>query len=226
MDVKASRGTIAEDAALSSAERLQHLVVGMHLHFPKFRHEAHSPVVNVNQVADEQLTIGQRVADGVANRMGSWGFIIGQMIIMVLWITLNLVGWIFRWDPYPFILLNLAMSAQAAFATPLIMMSQNRQAQKDRLTAENDYTTDVKSEEEICHILEHLDHQDSLILQIVQRLEAQNERLAQQEKLTFEIVQRLEAQNERMKEQHREMLDMLINPHPERTPRMKDETDQ
>lgn len=66
------------------------------------------------------------------------------------------------------------MSAQAAFATPLIMMSQNRQSEKDRLTAQNDYQTDMKGEEEIRYIMEHLDHQDTLILQIVKRLEEQH----------------------------------------------------
>jgi uncharacterized membrane protein len=85
-----------------------------------------------------------------------------------------------HFDGYPFILLNLAMSAQAAFATPLIMMSQNRQAEKDRLTAQNDYQTDCKGEEEIRHIMEHLDHQDALILQIVKRLEEQHQEMREQ----------------------------------------------
>ncbi len=112
--------------------------------------------------------------------MGSWRFIITQATIMVIWIMLNLVGWFYHWDIYPFVLLNLAMSAQAAFATPLIMMSQNRQAEKDRLTAQNDYQTDCKGEEEIRHIMDHLDHQDDLILQIVKRLEEQHMEMREQ----------------------------------------------
>ena len=89
------------------------------------------------------------------------------------------------------------------------MMSQNRQSQKDRLTAENDYKTDVKGEQEICHILEHLDHQDGLILQITQRLEVQNKRIDEQEQLILQIVQKMDAQQESMKQQHQEILRLL-----------------
>jgi len=98
------------------------------------------------------------------------------------------------------------LSFQAAYAAPFIMISQNRQAEKDRLTAQNDYLTDMKGEEETRHMMEHLDHQDALTLEIVQRLEAQNERLTGQEKLILEVVQRLEEQNARMKGQHEEMM--------------------
>jgi uncharacterized membrane protein len=77
-------------------------------------------------------TSGERIADGVASVMGSWRFIIWQSVIVGCWIVLNLVGLGLRWDPYPFILLNLLFSTQAAYAAPIIMMSQNRQAQKDR----------------------------------------------------------------------------------------------
>jgi uncharacterized membrane protein len=154
-------------------DAFKHWFGSVHFQFPRYKHD-HPPVINVNEVADEKLTLGQKVADKVAAKMGSWSFIISQATIMVVWITLNLVGWFYHWDIYPFVLLNLAMSAQAAFATPLIMMSQNRQSEKDRLTAQNDYITDCKGEEEIRHIMEHLDHQDTLILQIVKRLEEQH----------------------------------------------------
>lgn len=150
-----------------------------HLHFPKFKHE-HPPIVNVNEVADEQLTLGQRLADAVANGMGSWAFIITQASLLALWIVVNSIRVFFHFDPPPFILLNLILSFQASFAAPVIMMSQNRQAEKDRLTAQNDYQTDMKGEQEIRHIMEHLDHQDALILQIVQHLEKQNERMRAQ----------------------------------------------
>lgn len=145
-----------------------------HFHFPQFKH-THAPIKNVNELANEQMTIGQKVADGVASTMGSWRFILTQAGIMIVWITINAIAWVLRFDVYPFVLLNLAMSAQAAFATPLIMMSQNRQAEKDRLTAQNDFETDCKGEQEIRHIMEHLDHQDELILQIVKRLEDQHQ---------------------------------------------------
>ena len=77
--------------------------------------------------------LGQELADGVANGMGSWNFIIIQSAIVAGWIALNLVGFFSHWDPYPFILLNLLFSTQAAYAAPIIMMSQNRQAQKDHI---------------------------------------------------------------------------------------------
>jgi uncharacterized membrane protein len=185
-----------------------------HLHFPKFKHE-HPPVIDVNQVADDRLTLGQKVADSVAATVGSWRFIIIQSILLLLWLVLNSIAWAYRWDIYPFILLNLALSFQAAYSAPFVMMSQNRQSEKDRITAQNDYATDVKGEQEIGHMMEHLDHQDSLTLQIVQGLEVQNERLIQQEKLTLEIVQNLATQNERMKGQHEEMMAHLRRLDPE-----------
>ena len=165
-------GNVAKNNVQAHHEH-RNLLEGIHFKFPTFKHE-HPPVIDVNAVADEQMTVGQKVADRVATTMGSWRFIITQASIMVIWIMLNLVGWFYHWDIYPFVLLNLAMSAQAAFATPLIMMSQNRQAEKDRLTAQNDYLTDCKGEEEIRFIMNHLDHQDTLILQIVKRIEEQH----------------------------------------------------
>ena len=97
----------------------------------------------------EQLTTGQRVADQVASVMGSWRFIIVQSVVLAIWVSLNVAGWIGQWDPYPFILLNLMLSFQAAYAAPIIMMSQNRQAAKDRLEAEHDYEVNLKAELEI-----------------------------------------------------------------------------
>ena len=97
----------------------------------------------------EQLTVGQKIADTVAATMGSWTFIIVQSIILTAWIILNLIAFIEHWDPYPFILLNLALSFQAAYAAPFIMMSQNRQQDIDRKKAENDYNINVKAELEI-----------------------------------------------------------------------------
>ena len=98
---------------------------------------------------DGDLTTGQKIADQVAAMMGSWPFIIGQSIILLIWIVLNVTAFVSRWDPYPFILLNLALSFQAAYAAPFIMMSQNRQQQIDRKEAENDYQINIKAELEI-----------------------------------------------------------------------------
>jgi len=79
------------------------------------------------------------LADRVTAVFGSWTFIIVQTMIVVLWIGLNLLALVHRWDPYPFILLNLVFSTQAAYAAPLILLSQNRQADTDRIKAEHDY---------------------------------------------------------------------------------------
>jgi len=81
--------------------------------------------------------------------MGSWSFIIWQTIIVVIWMVLNVVGFVYHWDVYPFILLNLIFSTQAAYAAPIIMMSQNRQNQRDRIQAENDYQTNIDAKKEI-----------------------------------------------------------------------------
>src|SRR6185312_11319504 len=97
----------------------------------------------------DELTVGQRIADAVAATMGSWPFIIGQSVLLAAWITLNVTAIIQKWDPYPFILLNLALSFQAAYAAPFIMMSQNRQQDIDRKAAEHDYQVNVKAELEI-----------------------------------------------------------------------------
>jgi uncharacterized membrane protein len=96
-----------------------------------------------------QLTIGQKIADTVAATMGSWRFIIIQSIILLFWIALNVTAFVQQWDPYPFILLNLALSFQAAYAAPFIMMSQNRQQDIDRKQAENDFQVNIKAELEI-----------------------------------------------------------------------------
>jgi uncharacterized membrane protein len=95
------------------------------------------------------LTVGQRVADAVAATMGSWTFIIAQSVLLVAWIALNVTAYVNQWDPYPFILLNLALSFQAAYAAPFIMMSQNRQQDVDRKCADDDYQINIKAELEI-----------------------------------------------------------------------------
>ena len=95
------------------------------------------------------LTFGGRVADLVANGMGSWTFIILQTVLVILWMGLNVIGFMYHWDVYPFILLNLLFSTQAAYAAPIIMMSQNRQNERDRMHAEEDYKTNKDAKQEI-----------------------------------------------------------------------------
>jgi uncharacterized membrane protein len=102
-----------------------------------------------HQKHQETLSRSDRLADSVANGMGSWRFIILQTTFVIVWMTLNIVGIQRHWDPYPFILLNLIFSTQAAYAAPIIMMSQNRQSQRDRLQAQEDYQCNIDAKKEI-----------------------------------------------------------------------------
>lgn len=95
------------------------------------------------------MNFGQRLADSVAAGMGSWRFIIIQTLIVALWMALNVVAFIGHWDPYPYILLNLLFSTQAAYAAPIIMMAQNRQNERDRAQANEDFRTNVEAKKEI-----------------------------------------------------------------------------
>ena len=105
--------------------------------------------VNWHDKHTETLTRSARLADSVATGMGSWRFIILQSIFVVVWMGLNVVGLVAHWDVYPFILLNLIFSTQAAYAAPIIMMSQNRQSQRDRIQAQEDYQCNIEAKKEI-----------------------------------------------------------------------------
>ena len=126
----------------------------------------------------EKLTAGDHLSDMVAKGMGSWKFIILQTVLVILWMALNLVGFMFHWDVYPFILLNLLFSTQAAYAAPIIMMSQNRQNLRDRLQAEEDYKTnkDAKIEiEELALLLKsiEIDKLDKIIELLLEQKKTQ-----------------------------------------------------
>jgi uncharacterized membrane protein len=139
--------------------------------FPQpYKHDQ-APVKNINEVISEQLTLGQRAADWVVARVGSWGFIIGQSSLLGVWAILNVTAWMRHWDPYPFILMNLVLSLQAAYTAPMIMMSQNRQAARDRIEAHNDYEINLKAESEIQAIMETLDAQNVVIAELHAMLE-------------------------------------------------------
>ena len=140
------------------------------LTFPKPFPHAHPPVQDVNEILEEQATTGQRAADWVATAVGSWRFIVGQSILLMIWVILNVTAWVQHWDPYPFILMNLVMSLQAAFTAPVIMMSQNRQTVRDRIEARNDFQINQKAEEEIRAVLDHLNAQNDALVEIHQLL--------------------------------------------------------
>jgi uncharacterized membrane protein len=113
---------------------------------------------DVNELFEERLTFGERLADRVAAVGGSWSFIVGFSLFLVAWAILNTVVLASRaFDPFPFIFLNLMLSMLAALQAPIIMMSQNRQAAKDRLEARLDYETNLRSEAEIASLHDKID---------------------------------------------------------------------
>lgn len=129
-----------------------------------------------------QSSRGERIADLVTATVGSWRFILIQSFLLGLWIVLNIIGWIKHWDEYPFILLNLALSFQAAYATPFILMSQNRQSEIDRGKAKQDLDVDTRAEQEIESLHQKIDSlRDREIAELRQMLSMQNQ-----------IIQRLE----------------------------------
>jgi len=137
---------------------------------------------DLNTDFKEQLTLGQRMADRVAEFGGSWNFILCFAAVMIFWIVTNSIVFIWRpFDPYPFILLNLVLSCLAAIQAPVIMMSQNRQESRDRLRAEHDYRVNLKAELEIRHLNEKIDH---LIIH-------QWERLLEIQQIQMELMEEL-----------------------------------
>ena len=102
--------------------------------------------ISVNPEKEKRLTLGQRAADAIAKFAGSWAFIFSFTGVLILWMAANVLLAAGAFDPYPFILLNLVLSCVAAIQAPLIMMSQNRQEEKDRRRAENDYKVNLKTE--------------------------------------------------------------------------------
>jgi uncharacterized membrane protein len=121
------------------------------------RHAAATAGEAVEPPPEIALTRGQRLADRVAATIGSWRFIVFQSSAILVWIIGNVLTGSNAWDPYPFILLNLLLSFQAAYTAPAIMMSQNRQSELDRRHAQNDYAVNVKAELEIELLHEKID---------------------------------------------------------------------
>src|ERR1700704_4348306 len=132
---------------------------------------AHPPVRDLNREVDRKLTFSDRVADDFARLVGSWIFILAQAGIMVLWVGLNALNLIHPWDRYPFLFLNFILSLEAAIWVSVVLMALNRFADRDRLRAQHEYELNVKAEEELKALMNHLMHQDEILLQIVNRLD-------------------------------------------------------
>jgi uncharacterized membrane protein len=125
-----------------------------------------------NQAHFDDRTFGQRVADQLSAGMGSWPFLIVQTIFMIAWVAINIVWLANRgWDPYPFILLNLALSLQATYAGPIVLLAGNRQSAKDRLTLEHAAEEAEKGGEAIGQILQEIRKNTRMTVEILEQLE-------------------------------------------------------
>ena len=156
-----------------------------------YKHD-HPPIQNVNELVTDTMTVGQRIADRLTTTVGSWPFLIVQSVVLIGWITVNALRK--AWDPYPFILLNLVLSFQAAYTGPIVMMSQNRQSYKDRLAAELDFTVNEKAETEIRILMDQLAHKERLDLTISQKAETEIRTLVDQVSQQAEQIQKLSQQ--------------------------------
>lgn len=144
-------------------------------------------IKNVNDALKIKETFGQRVADGIAKFGGSWTFIILFVLVLATWITLNTLPLFFEpFDKFPYILLNLALSFLAAIQAPIILMSQNRQSDRDRVEADNDYEVNVKSEVEIQLLHEKIDY----------LMETKWQHLVELQQLQIELLQKIAKKND------------------------------
>ena len=159
-----------------AAESGQHPIKAT-LHRHKAGIDEHKHVVNV--VHHDEATFGERIADAAASGIGSWRFLIIQTIAVSLWVTLNIVGLVNRWDPFPFILLNLLFSVQAAYTGPVLLLAGNRQSQKDRLTLEH-----------AAHEADKADRQNVAILKAIQKNTEITERNTE---VTLQILRHVES---------------------------------
>jgi uncharacterized membrane protein len=154
-------------------------------------------IAQMEAESERQRTFGERLADSVATCVGSWAFLIIQIVLLVLWMLANLVRWWAAWDPYPFVLLNLVMSFEAAFATPIILMSQNRQNRiierrnhldlQINMLAERETTEQLRLLRLVCerigiqlneqqaHALEQLTRPEEIVRQITETVERAKE---------------------------------------------------
>jgi uncharacterized membrane protein len=146
------------------------LAVKDSLHRRKSKANDHKHPVNV--VHHEEATLGERIADAAASGIGSWRFLIIQTFAVSVWVTLNIIGLVNHWDPFPFILLNLLFSVQAAYTGPVLLLAGNRQSQKDRLTLEHAAHEADKADRQNVQILRAIEHNTEVTLQILRHVEA------------------------------------------------------
>ncbi len=158
----------------------------------KHQHD-HPPVRDLNREVDRRQSFADRVADDFARLVGSWVFVLVQVAIMVVWVALNALNLIRPWDRYPFLFLNFILSLEAAMWISVVLMALNRMADRDRLRAQHAYELDVKAEEELKALMNHLMHQDEILLQIVNRLDRGDREM---KRLARRLEQAIEAATE------------------------------
>jgi uncharacterized membrane protein len=131
----------------------------------------HPPVRDLNRETDRKQTLADRIGADFARLVGSWVFVLAQVGLMVVWVIVNALGSLAHWDGYPYHLLNFVLSLEAALWASLVLMALNRIHDRDRLRAQHEYELDVKTEEETKALMNHLMHQDEILLQILNRLD-------------------------------------------------------
>jgi len=135
------------------------------LNMPATQHS----VQNVDELYQRRLSRADSAAIAAAAVLGSWRFIIGQSVVLTAWVVLNVVGWMKSWDPYPFILMNLVLSLQAAYTAPLVLMAQNRDLERDRLVMQEDYETNRQAAEAVKRVLTTLEQQGQLLAELLEQ---------------------------------------------------------
>jgi len=142
----------------------------------RHQHE-HPPVRDLNREADRHTSAAQRVAEDLGRVIGSWTFVVLQVVLIAGWLAANVLAFVAHWDPYPFQALNFVMSLEAAIWVSVVLMALNRLADRERLRAQHEYEIDVKVEEEMRMLMHHLEVQDEVLLQILQRLDRSDREL-------------------------------------------------
>lgn len=136
----------------------------------KLNAEDHKHPVNV--LHHDEATFGEMLADKISSGIGSWTFLIVQTVAVICWLTLNVIGFMRHWDPFPFILLNLLFSVQAAYTGPVLLLAGNRQAQKDRLTLEHAAYEADKADEQNVEILRAIEKNTEVTVAILRHVES------------------------------------------------------
>lgn len=133
----------------------------------------------INAETGERLSFGDIVADRVTREIGSWRFIGVYLVVLLIWMGINTIAWVRHWDPYPFIFLNLVLSFQGAFAAPIILMSQNRQEERDRLESNRDHAINMRAEQEVADLQVRLELLGQASLEVITALREEQAAIAE-----------------------------------------------